>query len=131
MNLSELLSQPRVVAVVGISAKPDRPSHQVARYMQRQGWTVVPVNPVLKAWEGLACYASLDEVPGTIDVVDVFRRTEEVLPVAQAAVRVGARCLWQQQGVLNLEADRLAREAGLLSVMDRCLKVDHALRARG
>ncbi|PXW94771.1 hypothetical protein C7444_11287 [Sphaerotilus hippei] len=119
---------PRTVAVVGLSDRASRPSHRVATYLREAGWTVVPVHPLLQTWEGLPCWPDLDQVPVPIDVVDVFRRTEDVLPVARAAVRIGARCLWQQQGVVNTEADRLARAAGLLSVMDRCLLVDHARR---
>lgn len=130
-TLDELFSRPRVVAVVGLSDRLDRPSHGVARYLLQHGWTVVPVNPMLQTWMGLPCWPDLDAVPDAVEVVDVFRRTEEVAPVAEAALRIGAKCLWQQIGVVDRASDQRAREAGLLSVMDRCLKIEHALWLMG
>ncbi len=129
-ELRRLLQRCRRIAVVGLSADPSRPSHRVASYLQRQGCDILPVNPryaqagttVL----GQVCHARLEDVPGPVDLVDVFRKTEDVLPVARSAIAIGALGLWQQQGVHNAEADALLRAAGLASVMDRCLMVDHA-----
>jgi uncharacterized protein len=123
-----LLQQCRTVAVVGLSPEADRPSHLVAKYMQAHGYRVVPVNPrYARAGTdilGERCYAELTDIPFPVAMVDVFRRTEDVLPIAEQAVAIGAQCLWQQMGVRNLEADALVRAAGLASVMDRCVKMD-------
>lgn len=128
MDLETLLSQPRTVAVVGLSDNPARPSFGVAMALKRQGWTVFPVNPMLTEWQGQPCWPDLASIPHAVEVVDVFRRSEEVPEVARAAVAKGALCLWQQLGVVSAEADRVAREAGLLSVMNLCLKVELARR---
>ncbi len=129
-ELRHLLQSCRSIAVVGLSADPYRPSHDVARYMQAQGYCIVPVNPryaeACTPVLGQTCYARLEDIPFAVDMVNVFRRTEDVLPVAHSAMAVGAKCFWQQMGVLNAEADALLRAAGVASVMDRCLKVDHA-----
>lgn len=129
-TLRRLLRQPCTIAVVGLSADPQRPSHDVAHYLQRHGCRIVPVNPRYAASGesvlGEPCYASLGDIPFAVDIVDVFRRTEDVLPIAEAAVQIGAKCLWQQIGVANREADALARAAGLESVMNLCLKIEHA-----
>jgi uncharacterized protein len=129
-TMRRLLRQPCTIAVVGLSADPRRPSHEVALYLQRHGYRIVPVNPRYAASGesilGEPCYASLADIPFAVDIVDVFRRTEEVLPVAEQAVQIGAKCLWQQIGVANVEADALARAAGLVSVMNLCLKIEHA-----
>jgi len=126
--IRHLLATSRTIAVVGLSDQPQRPSHGVAAYLQRQGYRIVPVNPnaVPGRILGETVYASLREIPFPVDLVDVFRRTEEVLPVAHDAVAIGARGFWQQIGVRNVQAAELARAAGLLSVMDRCSKVEHA-----
>ena len=126
-TLSRILRDTRVIAVVGLSDQPHRPSHYVARYLQQRGYNVVGVNP-RHAGEtilGVPVFASLLEVPGTVDLVDVFRRTEDVLPIAAQAIQIGARVLWQQIGVVNREADALVRAAGLDSVMNRCVKIEH------
>ena len=125
-SLRRILRGTRTVAVVGLSAEWHRPSHFVAKYLQQHGYRVIPVNPRYPEILGERCYASLSDIPEPVDMVDVFRRTEDVLPIAQQAVALGAKCLWQQIGVKNVEADRLAREAGLDSVMDRCVKIEHA-----
>ena len=128
-QLQKILQQARCIAVVGLSAEWHRPSFFAAKYMQEHGYRIVPVNPRYANTEagilGERCYADLAEIPFRVDMVDVFRRTEDVLPIAQQAVAIGATCLWQQIGVVNLEADRLARDAGLDSVMDRCVKIEH------
>ncbi len=127
MDLRELLLSARTIAVVGLSAEPDRPSFEVAQYLQSQGYRIRPVNPKYAGQTilGELCVAKLTDIDEPVDIVDVFRKTEDVLPVAQAALAIRARCLWQQRGIANLEADRLAREAGLLSVYDRCLMMEH------
>lgn len=125
-DLRRILTECRTIAVVGLSAKEHRASHQVARYLQQHGYRIIPVHPRFDSVLGERCYARLADIPHAVDLVNVFRRTEDVLPVAQEAVAIGARCLWQQLGIANIEADRLARAAGLDSVMDRCIKIEHA-----
>jgi predicted CoA-binding protein len=125
-TLRRILRECRTVAVVGLSPEWHRPSHFVAKYLQQHGFRIIPVNPRSAEILGERCYASLLEIPEPVDMVDVFRRTADVLPIAQQAVQIKARCLWQQIGVQNLEADKLARDAGLDSVMDRCVKIEHA-----
>lgn len=127
-TLRRILRTCRTIAVVGLSADWHRPSNFAAKYMQQHGYRVVPVNPRYAGAEvlGEVCFANLSDVPHPIELVDVFRRTEDVLPIAREAIAVGAKCLWQQIGVKNLDADRLARSAGLDSVMDRCVKIEHA-----
>ena len=129
-QLRKILKQSHTIAVVGLSAEWHRPSYFAAKYMQEHGYRVIPVNPRYAALAtpilGEHCYASLLDIPEPVDIVDVFRRTEDVLPIAQQALQMGAHCLWQQIGVSNLDADRLVREAGLDSVMDRCVKIEYA-----
>jgi len=125
-TLRRILTACRTIAVVGLSADWNRPSYFAAKYMQHHGYRIVPVNPRYEEVLGERCYASLADIPHAVDMVDVFRRTQDVLPIAEQAIAIGAKCLWQQLGVMNLEADRLAREAGLDSVMDRCVKIEHA-----
>ena len=124
-TLRRILATNRTIAVVGLSADWFRPSYFAAKYMLDHGYTVIPVNPRYTEVLGLRCYPSLSAVPTKVDMVDVFRRTEDVLPIAREAVAIGARTLWQQLGVINLQADTLAREAGLESVTDRCVKIEH------
>jgi len=130
-SLRHLLEQSRTIAIVGLSPDEQRASHGVARYLQAHGYRIVPVNPRCTEVLGERCYASLEEIPFPVDVVDVFRRSEEVLQIARSAVAIGARCLWQQLGVVNTEADAIATANGLVSVMDRCIKVDHRLLLPG
>ena len=125
-QLRRILQTSRTVAVVGLSAEWHRPSYFAAKYMQAKGYRVVPVNPRYEQILGERCHARLEDIPVPVDIVDVFRRTEDVGPIADSAIRIGARCLWQQIGVKNLEADAKARAAGLDSVMDRCVKIEHA-----
>ncbi len=124
--LRQVLASCHRIAVVGLSAEWHRPSYFAAKYMQQHGYQIVPVNPRYSEVLGQTCYARLEDIPGPVDMVDVFRRSEDVLPIAQSAVAIGARCLWQQLGVVNLEADALVRANGLQSVLDRCVKIEHA-----
>ena len=128
-QLTSILRSCRSIAVVGLSAEWHRPSYFAAKYMQAHGYRVIPVNPRYAALNteilGERCYAGLTDIPFQVDMVDVFRRSEDVMPIAQHAVAIGARCLWQQIGVVNLQADQLAREAGLESVLNRCVKIEH------
>jgi predicted CoA-binding protein len=128
-EIRQLLLDTKVIAVVGLSANPDRASNQVAWYLHHQGYRLFGVNPACPEQElfgGVPVVASLDEIPEPIDIVDVFRRPEYTPDVARAAVAVGARALWLQLGIRNDEARVIAEEAGLAYVEDRCLKVDHA-----
>ena len=125
-TLRRILRDCRTIAIVGLSADWHRPSNFVGKYLQQHGYRIVPVNPRYDSILGERSYAALQDIPFAVDMVDVFRRTEDVLPFAEAAVAIGAKCLWQQIGVKNLQADTLARAAGRASVMDRCVKIEHA-----
>ena len=125
-TLRRILQTCKTVAVVGLSDEWHRPSNFVAKYLQSHGYRVIPVNPRYQSVLGERCYARLEDIPEPVDMVDVFRKPADVAPIAASAVAIGARCLWQQIGVKNLEADALARAAGLDSVMDRCVKIEHA-----
>lgn len=127
-SIAAILQHCRTVAVVGLSPKPHRASYRVAQYMQAQGWRIVPVNPLAREVLGEKAYASLHEAARehAIDLVDVFRNSEDVPPVADEAVAIGARGLWLQQGIRHDEAAARAAAAGLWVVQDRCLMVEHA-----
>jgi len=124
-TLRRILSQNRVIAVVGLSADWFRPSYFAAKYMQEHGYTVVPVNPRYAEVLGQKCYRSLRDIPGKVDMVDCFRKTADILPIAEDAIAIGAKVLWQQLGVTNEAAAAKARAAGLEAVMDRCVKIEH------
>jgi uncharacterized protein len=117
------------IAVVGLSDDPSRASHEVASYLASVGKEIIPVNPNHAPAMGLKCYAALEDVPGRIDVVDVFRRAEFCADVVRAAVAAGARGVWLQSGIVSEEARRIAREAGIDFVQNRCMKVDHMFGA--
>ena len=121
----KILKTYRKVAVVGLSPKPDRPSHRVASYLKGQGYRIIPVNTYAKEILGETCYTSLSSIPEPVDVVDIFRRPEAVLPIVEDAIKIGAKAVWMQEGVINEEAASLAKEAGLLVVMDRCMLKEH------
>ena len=123
-----ILNENRTIAMVGLSADPMRPSHFAAIYMQSEGYDIIPVNPRYAGETilGQPVYASLEEIPRPVQIVDVFRRTAEVPGIARSAIAIGANVLWMQLGVINEEAARIAREAGLEVVMDRCVKIEHA-----
>ena len=125
-TLRSILGTSRVIAVVGLSADWFRPSYFAAKYMQEHGYRIIPVNPRYPEILGERCHASLADIDEPVDMVDVFRRTDDVLPIARQAIEIGAKVLWQQLGVVNHEADALARQHGLRTVMDRCVKIEHA-----
>ena len=127
-EIKRILEESRNVAVVGLSDSPYRTSYAIASAMQSAGYRIFPVNPNLNGPVlGEEPYATVEEIPEPIDIVDVFRRSEKVPPVAEDAVAAGAKVLWLQSGVVNAEAARYAEEHGLTVVMDRCIKVDHAM----
>lgn len=127
-TLRRILRQNRVLAVVGLSGDWFRPSYFAAKYMQEHGYRVIPVNPRYAGKEllGERCYESLKSIPEKVDIVDCFRRTEDIAPIADEAIAIGAKVLWQQIGVKNEAAAAKARAAGMDTVMDRCVKIEHA-----
>jgi uncharacterized protein len=127
-DLRRILGSCRTIAVVGLSPQWHRPSFFAAKYMKEHGYRIVPVNPTATEILGERCYPSVTAAAKEhqIDMVDCFRRTEDILPIAEEAIAIGAKCLWQQIGVVNEEAAAKARAAGLDTVMDRCVKIEHA-----
>lgn len=123
-DIETLLKTSKSIAIVGLSSDRHRPSFGVAADLQHSGYKIIPVNPYESEVLGEKAYASLEEVPETIDIVDVFRRSELVLPVVESAIRVGASAVWMQEGVVNEPAAKLARDAGLMVIMDRCIAKD-------
>jgi predicted CoA-binding protein len=121
-----ILQSYRRIAMVGLSANPMRPSHFAAIYMLSKGYDIVPVNPREKQILGRACYASVRDVPGAVEIVDIFREPAAVPGVVEDAIAVGAKVVWMQLGVVHEEAAERARQAGLEVVMDRCVKIEHA-----
>jgi uncharacterized protein len=126
-TLFDLLDRAQTIAVVGASSNPERPSHGIFQRLLQHGYTVIPVNPAEQEVLGQKAYASLHDVPVKIDIVDVFRRSIDTPPVAEAAVRVGAKVLWLQSGISNDETARIASEGGLTVVMDACIAVELSL----
>lgn len=124
-NIPELLRSSRTIAVVGLSSNPVRASNGVAAYMQRAGYRIIPVNPHETEVLGEKSYARLEDIPEKIDIVDIFRRPEHVPEIVAAAIRVGAKAVWMQEGVIHDAAAERARQAGLEVVMDRCILKDH------
>jgi uncharacterized protein len=124
-TLRRILKENHVIAVVGLSADWYRPSYFAAKYMQEHGYRVIPVNPKYDSVLGEKCYRSLREIPEKVDIVDIFRKTADVMPIADDAIAIGAKVLWQQLGVRNEGAAAKARAAGLESVLDRCVKIEH------
>ena len=129
-SILEILKKCKTIAVVGLSSNPRRPSYEVTEYMHRAGYRIIPVNPNETEVLGEKSYARLEDVPETIEIVDVFRRAEDVLPVAESAIRVGAKVLWMQLGIENAAAAECARAAGLIVVEDACIFVEHRKRAK-
>ncbi len=123
--VKEVLHTARTIAVVGFSPKENRPSHMVGCYLMQVGFRVIPVNPGHSEICGVTCYPDLVSIPEPVDLVDIFRRSEDVLPVVAEAITIGAKVIWMQQGIVNQEAAVLAEKAGLVVIMDRCIKVDY------
>jgi predicted CoA-binding protein len=124
-TLRRILKDTRVIAVVGLSADWYRPSYFAAKYMQEHGYRIIPVNPKYDSILGERCYKRLSDIPSPVDMVDVFRKTQDVPPIADEAIAIGAKVLWQQLGVTNEVAAAKARAAGLEAVLDRCVKIEH------
>ena len=123
--MKQLLKDTHVIAVVGLSDKPTRPSYDVARYMQQAGYKIIPVNPQCSQILGEICYPDLLSIPEKVDMVNVFRKPEDCLDVAKDAVKIGAKSLWLQLGIINQEAANYAESHGLKVIMDHCIKVEH------
>jgi predicted CoA-binding protein len=128
--ITKILKESKTIAVVGLSSNPMRPSFGVTEYMQRVGYRIIPVNPMEKEVLGERSYARLEDVTEKIDIVDIFRRSEDVPPVVESAIRIGAKIVWMQQGIENAEAAEKARAAGMIAVEDACILVEHRRRAR-
>jgi predicted CoA-binding protein len=129
MIIDEILRDCRTIAVVGLSSNSARPSYHVAAYMQSRGYRIIPVNPNETNVLGETAYPSLGAVPGPIDLVNIFRKSKDVLPLVEAAITHGAKAVWMQEGVINEQAAVRARESGLLVVMDRCWLKEQAARS--
>lgn len=125
-EIKEALETMKSIAVVGLSPKPERDSHMVAKYMQDEGYTILPVRPAQKEILGEKAYKTLDLVPGPVDIVNVFRRSEDVPPHVDEAIKVGCKLFWMQLGIENMEAAKRLTDHGIDVIMDRCIKVDHA-----
>lgn len=127
---TEILKTSRTVAVVGLSSRRHRPSYGVTEYMKSAGYRIIPVNPRESEVLGEKSYARLEDIPEKIDIVNVFRRSEFVPEIADSAIRIGARAIWMQEGVIHHEAAERARRAGLLVFMDACILKEHVKRFR-
>ena len=126
LQLRQILKSCQTIAVVGLSADWYRPSYFAAKYMQEHGYRVIPVNPKYSEVLGERCYPDLESIPEKVDLVDVFRKSDDCVPIARDAVAIGAKALWMQIGVMNAEAAQYAQAAGLEVVEDRCVKIEHA-----
>jgi len=125
LTVAELLCVSKTIAVVGLSSKRSRPSYSVSEYMQRAGYHIIPVNPNESEVLGEKCYPDLEAIPEKIDIVDIFRRSEYVSRITDSAIRIGARAVWMQEGVVDEAAAARARKAGLTVVTDRCILKEH------
>ena len=129
-EITAILQDYKVVAVVGVSPKPERPSFQVAHYLKEHGYRMVPVNPGQKEILGEKCYPSLKDIPFPVEIVDIFRNVEAIPAIVDEAIEVGAKVVWMQLGLAEPVSARKAREAGLKVVMDRCMKIEHSRMAQ-
>jgi len=125
MQEANILKEYNIVAVVGLSTDPNRPSHRVAKYLISQGYKVIPVNPDAQEILGKRSYTNLSSIPEPIEIVDIFRRSEEVMPIVDEAIKIGAKVVWMQEGVINEKAASIAGNAGLQVVMNRCMLKEH------
>ncbi len=123
-NICEILDRYRTIAVVGLSPKPVRGSHMVARFLKEHGYRIIPVNPGQKEILGEKCYPALSEIPEPVEIVNVFRRSEAIPEIADEAIRVGTKVFWMQLGIRHDEAAKKLAEAGIEVVMDRCIKIE-------
>ena len=121
----KILNNYRTVVVVGASPNPERPSYRVASYLASHGYHVIPVNPNVPEIIGKTCYPDLSSIPEPVEVVDIFRHSEDVIPIVDEAIKIGAKAVWMQEGITNEEAAAKARDAGLLVVMDKCMLKEH------
>ena len=121
----DILNKYHNIAVVGVSANPRRPSCRVAEYLSRHGYNVIPVNPGVKEILGKTSYPNLSSIPEPVDVVDIFRNPADIMPIIDEAIKIGAKAVWMQEGVINEAAAAKARDAGLLVVMDKCMRKEH------
>ncbi len=122
---AKILNEYRIVAIVGLSPDPSRPSHRVAKYLDRHGFRLIPVNPDAQEILGKRSYHDMSSIPEPIEIVDIFRRSEEVMPIVDEAIKIGAKVVWMQEGVINEKAASMARDAGLLVVMNKCMFKEH------
>ena len=122
---NRILREFRNIAVVGLSANSERPSYRIASYLAEQGYNIIPVNPNIQEVLDKTSYPDLSSIPETVDVVEIFRRPEDVMPVVEEAIKIGAKAVWMQEGIVNEEAAARARGAGLLVVMDKCMFKEH------
>jgi predicted CoA-binding protein len=129
VTIDKIFRDSRAIAVVGLSSNPVRPSYRVASYMKSQGFRIIPVNPNETNVLGEPAYPTLAAVPGTIDLVDIFRKSEDVLPIVEEAIARSVKAIWMQEGVINEQAAFRAKESGLLVVMDRCWLKEHVARS--
>jgi predicted CoA-binding protein len=120
--INRILEESHTIAVIGLSAKPDRPSYDVAAFLQSKQYRIIPVNPNLSSILGEKSYPDLSSIPEPVDVVDIFRKSEDVGPIVDEAIKVGAKTIWMQLGIVNEEAAKKAQDAGLNVIMDRCMK---------
>ncbi|WP_106768219.1 CoA-binding protein [Paenibacillus faecalis] len=130
-QIAEILRNAGNIAVVGLSDKTDRTSYMVAQAMQNRGYRIIPVNPKATEILGEKCYPSLQDIPEQVDIVNVFRKSEYCADVAREAVKIGANVLWLQLGIINEEAADIAKEGGMIAIMDRCIKVEDSIAVRG
>ena len=124
-TLKRILNEYKTIAVVGLSAKWNRPSHFAAKYMKEHGYKIIPVNPVYEEILGERCYPTLLDIPEPVEIVDIFRRKEDIPPIVEDAIKIGAKVVWMQLTIEHEEAAALARKAGLEVVMNRCVKIEH------
>lgn len=121
----EIMEKYHAVAIIGLSSNPEKPSYAVGSYLKEHGYKVIPVNPREEEILGEKSYPDLSSIPGEVEVVDIFRRPEDIPPLAEEAVKIGARVVWTQEGIVSEEAAEIARRAGLDVVMDRCMRKEH------
>ncbi len=131
IDLAQILRDTTRIAVVGLSPKPERPSYQVASYLHAAGYEIIPVNPGHDQILGRRCYPNLESIPGRIDLVNIFRKPHEVPALVDSAIHLGVKVLWMQLGIIHEEAAATATAAGLVVIMNRCLKIDHQNYSRG